>query len=199
GHPQVHGEREPFIEAQEQVLAAPLDGLDRAALERALHLVRRHRSGPSRIADLDGLDRPPGDRPVELAPDRLDLGQLGHALVVLDASRRPKGRGGCYPGRTANTGVSGSPGSVSKPYLASQAATNRASIAGSSTRSAVPSTTFVSPSSPSWTTDAGKTGGSPAAMLSVSAAKTTAWSIQSPQTAVVWDRPFGPGAHAQKR
>ena len=89
GHPQVHDQGPLTLEPQQQVLAAPLDRLDRPALERLDQPLRGSRPRPALVEDLHGLDPPADHLGLELAADRLDLGQLGHARVVLRRSLRP--------------------------------------------------------------------------------------------------------------
>ena len=50
----------------------------RPPLERVGQLPRRERPRPARVEDLDALQPAPLHQRRELAPDRLDLGQLGH-------------------------------------------------------------------------------------------------------------------------
>ena len=76
GHAQVDHHRVAGVERAQQVLAAAPGGDERGAGEPVdQRLARRppHRPLP---ADLDALDAPADDEPLEAAPDRLDLGQL---------------------------------------------------------------------------------------------------------------------------
>ena len=82
GHPQVHDQGLGAVERQQQVLAAPPQALDRPPADRRAQLGRRHRPRPALVEHLQPLDPLPGQLGLELAADRLDLGQLGHPPVL---------------------------------------------------------------------------------------------------------------------
>ena len=86
-HPQVDQERAARREADDQVLAAPVDVLD--ALAGQLRGDGERVLGPRQpdVADLDVLERPPLERRRDRTPDGLDLGELRHR-----AGRREEGR-----------------------------------------------------------------------------------------------------------
>ena len=82
GHPQVDQQDAVGLEADDQVLAAPLDRGDALSLELGgdlVGVVGPHEPG---VADLDALEAPAGEHRLEPPADRLDLGQLGHRASV---------------------------------------------------------------------------------------------------------------------
>ena len=84
-HAQVHDERPPAGEPPEQVLAPAVERHDPVSDESPGDDRRVDRPRQARIDDLRGLDRRPLEHRGEVAPDRLDLGQLGHAAIVRTA------------------------------------------------------------------------------------------------------------------
>src|SRR5687767_12263974 len=70
-----------------EVLAAPVETLDAAAVHRVRELPRRCGRTPTRIEDLYLADPPSLDRRRELAANRLDLGQLRHDTSFLKRVR----------------------------------------------------------------------------------------------------------------
>src|SRR5262249_35299900 len=82
GHPQVDEQRKPALEADDEVLAAPLDGHHAVSFELLGHLEQVVRPGEPRVEDLNARERSAGEARLELGPDRLDLGQLGHGGIV---------------------------------------------------------------------------------------------------------------------
>ena len=81
GHPQVHDECRTILEPEHQVFPPALDGLDPPP-GSLLNATRRLRATPTAVEDPQSIDRPAGDRRLELATDRLDLGKLGHSPIV---------------------------------------------------------------------------------------------------------------------
>ena len=77
-HPEVNQENATTLEPNNQILAASLDGGDALALQLGRDLERLERPHQPRVEDLDALEAPPDERGLELATDRLDLGQFGH-------------------------------------------------------------------------------------------------------------------------
>jgi len=88
GHSQVHRESTIALQAQEQVLPPPLDALDRPPRDRPFDLARRLRSRPALVQHLRVQDPPAGDLRLELAANRLDFGKLRHHP---DSNRAPPG------------------------------------------------------------------------------------------------------------
>ena len=92
-HPQVDHQLVAGVEREQEVLPAPVGGGDRRAGQAVDRLpardVRRTvRSRPTSTA----FDAPADDEAVEAAPDRLDLGQLGHRSIETGVRRRRAGR-----------------------------------------------------------------------------------------------------------
>ena len=83
-HPEVNQESASRLEPNDQILAATADRRDTLALEAARDRSRIVGPRQPRIRHLDALEAPPFEQRCELAPDGLDLGQLGHGdtLVV---------------------------------------------------------------------------------------------------------------------
>ena len=79
GHAQVDEQRKPALQAEHEVLPAPLDGHDRISLELLGHLEEVDRPREAGIEDLDAHERPPDEPRLELRADRLDLRKLRHA------------------------------------------------------------------------------------------------------------------------
>src|SRR5437764_8045005 len=103
-HPEVNQENATALEPNNQILAASLDGDDALALQLGRDLERLERPHQPRVEDLDALKSPPDERGLELASDRLDLGQLGHGPSVATAKRSRLG-----PAMPASGGRSAAP------------------------------------------------------------------------------------------
>ena len=86
GHAQMREQRAAALEADDQVLAAPLDGGDALALELGRDLARVVRRGQPVVADLDLLEPSPLEDGRKPGANRLDLGQLRHAASVVTAA-----------------------------------------------------------------------------------------------------------------
>ena len=84
-HAQMHDKRPPAGEPPEQVLAPAVERHDPVADQSPGDDRRVDRPRQARIDDLRGLDRRPLEDRGEVAPDRLDLWQLGHAAIVRTA------------------------------------------------------------------------------------------------------------------
>ena len=82
GHAQVDQQRAAGLEARDQVFAATVESRHPLALE--LDRDRKRILGPRqpRIGDLDALEPASLEVRRELAPNRLDLGQLGHGVTL---------------------------------------------------------------------------------------------------------------------
>jgi hypothetical protein len=76
-------ERETAVEAQQQILATPLDREDAIPLELLGYLEQVVGPCEARIEDLDPRERPTFESRRELLTDRLDLRKLGHVSTVL--------------------------------------------------------------------------------------------------------------------
>ncbi len=81
-HAEVDEEREPALEAHNEVFPPPLDGEHAIALELLGDLEQVERSRESGIEDLDAREGTSRETRLELRADRLDLGQLGHGGIV---------------------------------------------------------------------------------------------------------------------
>ena len=90
GHPQVRDERAPGVELEQQVLAAPPHPGEALAVELEPDRDRIERRRQPAVADVGADDRAPGDARREAAPDRLDLGQLGHPVSLAGRMRPPR-------------------------------------------------------------------------------------------------------------
>src|SRR5215207_2767478 len=77
-HPEVNQENTPALEANKQILAAPLDALHDLVGELGGDLQRVEGPNEPSVQDLDTLEAAARQRRLQAAPDRLDLGQLGH-------------------------------------------------------------------------------------------------------------------------
>jgi len=67
------------LESNNQILAAPFDGLHRLPRELGRDLLRLERTGHPGVADVDPLEATPDQKGLEPSSDGLDLGELGHA------------------------------------------------------------------------------------------------------------------------
>ena len=85
GHAQVDDERPPAGEPPEQVLAPAVERHDPFPDESVRDEHRVDGPGEAGVDDLGGRDRRPLEHGREAAPDRLDLGQLGHPAIVRTA------------------------------------------------------------------------------------------------------------------
>ena len=81
-HPEVDQEYTTGTEPQNQILAAPLHGVDDLALELCGDLSRLDGAGDARIEDLDSLEPSSHEHRLEVSANRLDLGELGHGASV---------------------------------------------------------------------------------------------------------------------
>src|SRR5437667_9355768 len=70
------------VELEDDVLPAPPQPDHATAAGCVLDRRRRRRLAPARIEHLHPLERAPLDHRRQVTPDRLDLGQLGHAPEV---------------------------------------------------------------------------------------------------------------------
>ena len=75
-------ERAAGGEADDQVLAAPVDVLDPLAGELGSDHERVLGPGQADVVDLDVLQPPPLERRRDRAPDTLDLGELRHPAAA---------------------------------------------------------------------------------------------------------------------
>jgi len=78
GHPQVDQQHPPRSEADEKVLAAPVDLGDALPLELGSHLERIERPHEPRVLDLDPLEGPSLEHRSQPPADGLDLRELRH-------------------------------------------------------------------------------------------------------------------------
>jgi hypothetical protein len=69
-------------EPNNQILAAPLDGVDDLALQLRGDFLRLEWARHARIEDLDSLEASSDEHRLEVSAHRLDLGELGHAASV---------------------------------------------------------------------------------------------------------------------
>jgi len=83
----VNQEYPPRLEPNNQILAAPLDGLHRLALQLGGHLSGLNRAGDARVEDLDPLEPSPDQHRLEAGANRLDLGKLRHAASLAARAR----------------------------------------------------------------------------------------------------------------
>jgi hypothetical protein len=74
----MHHQVRLVLQLDVEVLAAPPDRHDLAALDGVGELGRRRGLGPARVEHLGALDRPALDVRSQLAADRLDLRKLWH-------------------------------------------------------------------------------------------------------------------------
>ena len=79
GHPQVHHEVDVVLHRHHEVLAAPPQPLDPAAVQRVGDRLRRRGLRPPRVQHADPLEPPALDGGRELAADGLDLRKLRHS------------------------------------------------------------------------------------------------------------------------
>ena len=79
-HPQVQHQVDVVLELPDQVLAAPGERVDAAALDGGGDLLAGERAAPARVEHLQRGQHAALDVGREMAADRLDLGQLGHRL-----------------------------------------------------------------------------------------------------------------------
>ena len=86
-HAEVDQENATALEPNNQVLAAPLERLDALADELGRDLGRILWPRQPRVFDLDVLEAPSVEHRLEPAPNRLDLGQLGHRPSLATAER----------------------------------------------------------------------------------------------------------------
>src|SRR3954452_8726374 len=86
-HPEVNQENPTALEPDNQILAAPLDGGDALTLELGRDLQRLERPDEPRVGDLHALEASTDEHRLELAADRLDLGQLRHPATGASRGR----------------------------------------------------------------------------------------------------------------
>jgi hypothetical protein len=77
----VHEQERVVLELPDQVLAAPREALDAAALDGVDDGLGRKRQAPARVGDRQPRDDAPLDEGRELAADRLDLGELRNGYL----------------------------------------------------------------------------------------------------------------------
>jgi hypothetical protein len=77
-HAQVQEQERVALGLPHEVLPAPREPSDGAALERLGEPFGRERAAPTLVVDLQALEHPPLDEGCELAADRLDLGEFRH-------------------------------------------------------------------------------------------------------------------------
>src|ERR1700751_5590593 len=83
-HPEVDQENTTALEANNQILATPLDRRDTFSLELGRHLGRVVRTHEACVVDGDALEAAAHEHRLELPTDALDLRQFRHpASVVL--------------------------------------------------------------------------------------------------------------------
>src|SRR3954452_14999571 len=131
GHAQVHEQRGAVVELGDEVLAAAAERLDADALQAGGDGLGRLGIGQPVVEYLYLGERSPAEVREQPAPDRLDLGQLGHQPIVSSrsggystaaptisnaASTSATARSACAASR-ACTCASGSPASTSSPGL----------------------------------------------------------------------------------
>ncbi len=80
GHAQMDEQEHLVLELPHEVLAAPAEPLHVPAGDRVDDALGRQREAPARVSHLQGAQPAPLDVRREVAPDGLDLGQLGHDL-----------------------------------------------------------------------------------------------------------------------
>jgi hypothetical protein len=69
-------------EPNNQILAAPFDGIDDLALELCGDLVWLDRARDAWVENLDSLEAASHEHRLEVSANRLDLGELGHGASV---------------------------------------------------------------------------------------------------------------------
>src|SRR5204863_38275 len=89
-HAQMLGEEDVVLETPKQILAAPREAFDAPALERRRKLRGRQRVRPALVPDLRSNQTAALDKRGELAPDRLNLGELGHPPLSLGRQVPPE-------------------------------------------------------------------------------------------------------------
>lgn len=80
-HPEMDRQPLATLDPDQQVLAAPLEGLDPPPGERAERAAVEPLSQSLR-PDLDALDPAPDEARLEAAAQDFDLGQLGHGAIL---------------------------------------------------------------------------------------------------------------------
>src|SRR6266571_1160613 len=99
-HPEVNQENPTALESNNQILATAFQRVDALAYELGSHLGGLFRPRQPRIEDLDVLEPAADEHRLELASNRLDLGQLGHAPSLASAvqARTSRTSGRCAGG-----------------------------------------------------------------------------------------------------
>jgi hypothetical protein len=72
-HPEVNEQRTTATKPHNQILAAPLEGLDALAFEPGDYIVGRKRARQPRIEHADSREPAPDEQRLEASSDRLDL------------------------------------------------------------------------------------------------------------------------------
>src|SRR5436309_2814881 len=80
-HAEVNQEHATTLEPNNQIFAAATKVGDPFTLELGCHLGRLERADEPRVVDPHVLEAPPDEDGRELAPDALDLGELGHGYA----------------------------------------------------------------------------------------------------------------------
>src|SRR5581483_6225227 len=81
-HPEVNQEYATALEPNNQILAAPVDRRDALPGERGGHGLRLERTREALVEDRHVAERASQKLRLEAAPDRLDLGKLGHGTSL---------------------------------------------------------------------------------------------------------------------
>ena len=84
-HPEVNQENPTAFEPNNQILAAAVECRDPLSLELGGHPGGVEGPGEARVLDLDALEAAPDKLRLQLSPDGLDLGQLGHGASLVPA------------------------------------------------------------------------------------------------------------------
>jgi hypothetical protein len=95
GHPQVDRQGSAAVEPDQQVFPSPLDRFDPPPAHGPLHRLRRLRPGEALVEDRGVLDPTPDQLGLELAANRLNLGQLRHPDQASRGAAPSGGRATC--------------------------------------------------------------------------------------------------------
>jgi hypothetical protein len=85
-HPEVDQESPPGLEPDDQILAAAFERRHPFALQLGSDGDGLEGPDEPRIPDLDMVEPPPDEMRLELLPDRLYLGKLGHAYAIVSST-----------------------------------------------------------------------------------------------------------------